>query len=500
MNDEELKKLWQQQPLRKPELSTAQAISAMENKMSYFRRSLNARDLRELLACALSIIVFGFYAFNERIPIVRLGWLMVIGSTIFIAWKLVHTRRTNPPAPPGATIVESLRAELDSVRAQSGLLGTVLWWYLLPPGIGLLVATWGMPVHFLIKIPVTLFYFAIFAFIYRLNQRTRSKQLLPMEAQLESLLRSAETGQPLDEEHVTNLRPIVLSMAATDQVKPVEFKVAFWQIALYGEIGFIGIWFFVIFFMTTGFGGLKPRQPAPETVVQTVRAEETNRYSVVARRITDLLNANDFAAVQKLFNREMGKALPPEKASEFFTRLAANYGNIEKVKGPIHSSPDGWIVFWLGCQRGELKMSLALDEDDKIAGVLFRPSMSIGWLAPRIFCWQHLVLIVPFFLAGLLFSWLIQKTTRRAVGISALGIHLCGGQNLILWDEIKQVRPLRILNICSLWLVQESGEKIVMPWTSLEQHADLKAAVESFGPVNHPIRKFLPLLKRLNPK
>ena len=135
---------------------------------------------------------------------------------------------------------------------------------------------------------------AVNAFIYWLNQRARSKQLLPVEAQLESLLHSAETGEPLDETHVANLRPIVLSMAAADQVKPAEFKVAFWQIAIYGEIGFVGIWFF-------------------------------------------------------------------------------------------------WMLAWT------------------------------HFNVPRMFNWQHLVWIVPFFLAGLLYSWLLQKLTERAVGIRLWG-------------------------------------------------------------------------------
>jgi len=380
MNDNELKKLWQQQPLRDPP-SAAQLISAMQNKMSRFRRCLEARDFRELLACAVVIIIFGFYFFNERTPIVRLGWLIVIGGSIFTAWKLVHARRTTPPAPPGATIVESLRAELNSARTQSRLLGSVLWWYLLPPGIGLLVATWGMPINLHAKIPATLFYVALYAFIYWLNQRARSKQLLPMEAQLESLLHSAETGEPLDETHVANLRPIVLSMAAADRVKPAEFKVAFWQLALYGEIGFVGIWF-----------------------------------------------------------------------------------------------------FWM----------LGL-EGDRILRDLSRGSIHF---VSRVFSWQHLVWLVLFFLGGLLYSWMLQKLTERAVGISTLGVHLHKGQNLILWDEIKEVRPLRILNIRSLWLIRESGEKTIMPWTSLERPSDLKAAVEVFAPANHPIRKYLSLLRR----
>lgn len=36
-----------------------------------------------------------------------------------------------------------------------------------------------------------------------------------------------------------------------------------------------------------------------------------------------------------------------------------------------------------------------------------------------------------------------------------------------------------------------------MPWSSLEHHSDLKAAIERFAPTDHPIRQYLPLLKRI---
>ena len=501
MNDDELKKLWQQQPLRNPP-TAAQLISAMQKQTSQLRRCLDARDVRELLACAFVIIIFGVFYFTVyREPISRLGDLIIIGSTIFIAWKIVHTRRTTPPAPPGATTVESLRAELNSVRAQSRSLGSVQWWYLLPGFIGLLVATWGLRIDLYTKIGCTLFFIAVDALIYWLNQWARRKQLLPLEARLESLLHSAETGEPLDETHVANLRPIVLSMTAADRVKPAEFKVAFWQIALFGEIGFIGIGFFLMLSLTVGNEGRKTQEPTVEKFTQTARAEETNRYSFVARKVIDLLNAGDHVAVQKLFNPQMSEALPPNKGFEFFTRLAARYGNIEKFDGPTGNGYRGWIAFRLHCQRGELAMSLALDADDKIAGIHFRPapmpSSNVKWLVPRILSPLHLVWLVLFFLAGLLYSRILQKTTERAVGISTLGVHLHKGQNLILWDEIKEVRPLRILHVRNLWLIRQSGEKTLMHWTPLERHSDLKAAVENFAPANHPIHKYLSLLKRI---
>src|ERR1043166_521008 len=374
MNDEELKTLWQQQPLRNPAVSPAQLISAMQNKTALLRRCLGARDLRELWACALVIVIFGIFYFTmHHAPISRLGDLIVIGSSIFIAWKLVHARRNTPPAPTGATIVESLQAELKAVRTQSRLLGSILWWYLLPLGIGILVGTWGSPGGGLVfHIGYTIFVIALYAFIYRLNQQARARQLLPVEAQLESLIRSAETGEPLDETHVTNLRPIVLSLAAADRVKPAEFKVAFGQLAIYGVPAFVGIWFFLMVGLTVGNEGWKTRKQTPETFTQSVSADDSNRYSMVAQKVIALLNSGDYAAVQKLFNPEMSQALPRQEASEFFTGLAAQFGNIEKFDGPI-GSVDGWIVFRLHCQRGELTMRLTLDSDDKIAGVVFRP-------------------------------------------------------------------------------------------------------------------------------
>ena len=505
MNDDELKKLWQQQPLRDPAISPAQVMSAMQSKTTQLRRTLLARDILELAACAVVIIIFGIFYFTvSRTPISRLGDLIVIGSSIFIAWKLVHAHRSNPPALPGATVVESLRAELNAVRAQSQLLGNILWWYLLPLGIGIFVGTWGSFTGGLgglvFNIIYTIGVIALYAFIYRLNQSARAKQLLPVERQLESLIHSAETGEPPDETQVANLRPIFLSMAAADKVKPVEFKVAFWQIAIFGVPGIVGIWFFLMLALTMDNKDWKSKAQIPETFAPSVRAEETNRYSVVARKLIDLLNTGDYAAVQKLYNPGMRNAFPPKETSGFYTQLATGFGRIETFDVPTGGN-GGWTAFRLHCQRGELTMSLALDADDKISGIYFKParesSVNFKSFVLGLFSWQHLVWLPPFFLGGLLYSWLIQKVTKRAVGISILGIHLCKGQNLILWDEIREVRPLKILHVRNLWLIRESGEKTIMPWSSLERHSDLKVAVESFAPANHPIRKYLSLLTRI---
>ena len=228
MNFEDWQNVWQQQPLRKPAVSPEQLVSAMKKETTRLRRILDARDLRELVACAIVIIIFGIFYFTVyRSPVSRVGTLIVIGSSIFIAWKLIHTRRKTPPALPGVTVVEALQAELNAVRAQSRLLGSVLWWYLMPLTIGALIATWGLGIGLYAMIPVALMFAVINAVIVWLNRWARANQLLPIEAQLEALLRSAQTGEPLEESHVAGLRPVALSMTSANHVKPVEFNVAF---------------------------------------------------------------------------------------------------------------------------------------------------------------------------------------------------------------------------------------------------------------------------------
>jgi len=422
-----------------------------------------------------------------------------VAGSIFIGWRILHVRHRTPPAGPGATLVESLRAELRSVRAQSQLLGSILWWYLLPLAIGSVVFVWGLPSTLGFQIAFTAVTAALDGFIYWLNQRARSVQLHPVEAQLASLLNSAETGAPMDETQLAELRPIAISLAAGEEIKPVEFGVAFSQLAIYALIAFVGIWFFLMLSHAIDNRDWKTLQPVLETSAQVIPAVESNRYSAVAQKIVDLLNAGDYAGIQKLYNPAMSNVFPTKETSDFYTRLS-NFGKVEKFEGTIGKGYRGWIAFRLICDHGALLMSVALDADDKISGIYFEPAPALPLdsrsIIRQMFGWPQLVSLVAFVVVGLLFTWMLWKVTKRAVGISPAGIHLHRGMNLILWDDIGEIRTFRFLNIRSLRLVRKTGEKMIIPWTSLEHPAELRSAVETFAPPDHPIRKHLDLLKR----
>jgi len=112
-----------------------------------------------------------------------------------------------------------------------------------------------------------------------------------------------------------------------------------------------------------------------------IPAEETNRHTKVADQVVTLINAGDCPAIEGLFNDAMRQALPLEKATPFFKGLTAQFGKIKKLDAPVPKG-GGWMVLLAHCERGFLDMSLALDRDDKIAGLSFTPRAVPSGAAP----------------------------------------------------------------------------------------------------------------------
>jgi len=103
----------------------------------------------------------------------------------------------------------------------------------------------------------------------------------------------------------------------------------------------------------------------------TARGQGTDRYTKVANRLVELINAGDYAGIQTNFNKEMDAALPLDKSSAFFNRLTRQGGKIQKLGEP--EPVGGAKVFPAQCEKGALDMQIALDGRGLIAGLTFKP-------------------------------------------------------------------------------------------------------------------------------
>lgn len=186
MNDQELKDLRGRQKLAEaPPID----IEAVRKKMADLHSVLDARNLREFIACAVVVVIFGFYYLTIPYPITRIGDLIVIGGCLFASWKMIESKMRAPRPDPSGPMAQWLQQERARVHHEAELLRTVTWWYILPILLGANVFFWGFPNRgWTPRLAYTCFTLLLGWGIWCLNDYARRKQLLPVQHDLETLL------------------------------------------------------------------------------------------------------------------------------------------------------------------------------------------------------------------------------------------------------------------------------------------------------------------------
>ncbi len=107
------------------------------------------------------------------------------------------------------------------------------------------------------------------------------------------------------------------------------------------------------------------------------RPDPTVTFRDVADRMVKAINAADYEGLRKDFNKEMLAAFPVEKCRTFFSKeIAGRFGKISKLEPPeLKSAAEA--VFVARCERGALAFTLTLDEQGRVAGMLFRPDPTV---------------------------------------------------------------------------------------------------------------------------
>jgi len=102
------------------------------------------------------------------------------------------------------------------------------------------------------------------------------------------------------------------------------------------------------------------------------QASAAERFEKVVDRMVKAINEADYAGIGRDFAQSMEDFLPLEKRKPFFKNLSAQYGKINRLDEPRLVQPSQ-AIFVAHCQRGKLDITVWLDDNDKIAGLLFLP-------------------------------------------------------------------------------------------------------------------------------
>jgi CubicO group peptidase (beta-lactamase class C family) len=196
MHDDALKQLWRAQSIEPAPLPDSEQLDEVKSRVRRMNRTLFWRDCRENVAAVFIMACFGLYLLIFPNLLARLGSFMVILSALLMIVYPIWRKRRAPKATPEMSLTQSLEAELRRVEVEIALLRTILWWYILPGTVGVVIFSAGLDHSFASTIWYVLFCIALDAFIYWINQIACDKKLVPLKRELQLLLSFDEAVPP----------------------------------------------------------------------------------------------------------------------------------------------------------------------------------------------------------------------------------------------------------------------------------------------------------------
>lgn len=195
MELEELKHIWKQQkPSPNMELSKKELLILLNNKMISFDKEIRSRDRIELIVGLIVAVVFTFYFFMSPSIWIKTGSAVIVLSSFFIIYwlKTGQPKRIKEPSY-NHSINQHLKLEFYNVQTQKKMLENIIWWYIGPLSIGLILVSFGFPLtHQLISITVII---TVDIGIWYLNQKTVARRLDPLITSIKEALDYLQSEQ-----------------------------------------------------------------------------------------------------------------------------------------------------------------------------------------------------------------------------------------------------------------------------------------------------------------
>ncbi|MBN1256449.1 MAG: hypothetical protein JXA52_01950 [Planctomycetes bacterium] len=204
MTFDDLRTTWQSQASAcQPKIDLPVLLQILQRAKRDFAAMILRRDVLEVAIAFLMFLVFlNDYSDSREWPL-----LLLASSCLFVGGFMVIDRFLQKRKAPKLfdPLQSCIKESLTAVNHQIWLLKNVFWWYLLPPGIGVLThycyigfkiiptlestgAAFGI-VCFVCVVGITMM---IFWWVYNLNQNAVEKELLPRKQELEQLLENLQ--------------------------------------------------------------------------------------------------------------------------------------------------------------------------------------------------------------------------------------------------------------------------------------------------------------------
>ncbi|MCJ8318616.1 MAG: hypothetical protein MJK12_03225 [Colwellia sp.] len=170
-----------------------EVIANLEKQTTKIDKEIKRRDLLEI-SIAVLLIPFWIYGLTNTVGIMQtMGLITAIISCIYIPYKLLNARKVS--AVKSSSIKDFLIREKQKVEQQKQLLESIVWWYLAPLTLSIILITLGSTATetsmFTINDYLQKYYFFLALLVvgvYFLNKRAAKKKFTPLLENIEQRL------------------------------------------------------------------------------------------------------------------------------------------------------------------------------------------------------------------------------------------------------------------------------------------------------------------------
>lgn len=188
MSEQELINIWKSSAKHDQiKFDKAKLLIEFQIKLDMFHRSIKLRDLREITPAFLMIPFFGIMAYTIPFLISKMGAIIIIAWCIYLIFRLRSLRKERPVATSEPYIIY-LKKTKAYLLLQKKLSETVLYWYILPSSIGVLLFFIGIRTEIEMRIVFTFFLMGFAITLYMLNKNVVKKEFLPRLHKIDKIL------------------------------------------------------------------------------------------------------------------------------------------------------------------------------------------------------------------------------------------------------------------------------------------------------------------------
>lgn len=196
---EELEKDWQRLQSENPPPSD-DVIADVRRRANRLGRQLFFRDLREIVAAGLVVIAFTYVATTTDSILAMTGSVLIVIHAVIISIILLAGRRVGGKPHPGDPPIAEFRRQVRSVEVQITLLHRVLWWYILPADVGILLIFIGLVEELWVLLLMSLAMVLFSVWVWWINRRAVDRDLIPWRDHLKAVIDQLESNSESNED------------------------------------------------------------------------------------------------------------------------------------------------------------------------------------------------------------------------------------------------------------------------------------------------------------